>query len=228
MHQPVAEELAIDIIEGRWPQGEALTIEDIQQRFSVSRTVAREAARQLQSTGAVSMRRRTGLTAEPVNHWSALDQHVIRWKLHSNHRREQLISLTELRLAIEPAAAGGAARHAPIDVRATLPVLAREMRRFAETGSLEDFHTLDIQFHSLLLQNSGNELFAAFSDTVATIIRGRVEIGMYPDRPRMEALDAHEAVAEGVWKADVNLAVSNMRFIVDEVGAAVSEQTGNS
>ncbi|MDN6271865.1 MAG: GntR family transcriptional regulator, partial [Bifidobacterium crudilactis] len=147
MHTPVAQELAIDIIEGRWEIGRPVTLEEIQRRFSISRTVAREVARQLQSVGAVEVRKRLGIVARPVAEWSALNTQVVNWKLHSNQRRSQLISLTELRLAVEPAAAAGAAAHAPMDVKAKVAVLAVEMRKTGEQGMLEQFHEYDIEFH---------------------------------------------------------------------------------
>jgi DNA-binding FadR family transcriptional regulator len=222
MHLPVAQELAIDIIEGRWAVGEPITLENIQQRFSISRTVAREVARQLQSVGAVQVRKRLGIVAQSVEDWSALNPQVVNWKLHSKQRKSQLISLTELRLAVEPAAAAGAAINAPMDVRAKVAVLAVEMRKRGEKGDLDEFHNLDIQFHSLLLKYSGNELFAGLSDIVSTILRGRVEIGMYPQQPAPEALDAHQEVADGVLQGDPNKAREGMRRIVDEVDKAVS------
>ncbi|MCI2149337.1 FadR/GntR family transcriptional regulator [Bifidobacterium crudilactis] len=223
MHTPVAQELAIDIIEGRWEIGRPVTLEEIQRRFSISRTVAREVARQLQSVGAVEVRKRLGIVSRPVSEWSALNTQVVNWKLHSNQRRSQLISLTELRLAVEPAAAAGAAAHAPMDVKAKVAVLAVEMRKTGEQGMLEQFHEYDIEFHSLLLKYSGNELFAALADVVSTILRGRVEIGMYPQQPEPEALDAHQEVADGVLKGDPAMAREGMRRIVDEVDEAVSQ-----
>lgn len=222
MHMPVAQELAIDIIEGRWIVGESMTLEQIQQRFSISRTVAREVARQLQSVDAVQVRKRLGIVAQPVGDWAALNPQVVNWKLHSNQRRKQLISLTELRLAVEPAAAAGAAVNAPIEVKAKVAALAVEMRKTGEQGNLEEFHSFDIQFHSLLLKYSGNELFAGLSDIVSTILRGRVEIGMYPQQPAPEALDAHQEVADGVLHGEPATAREGMRRIVDEVDAAVS------
>ena len=134
---------------------------------------------------------------------------VIHWKLHSTHREEQLRTLTELRLAIEPAAATSAARYAPIDVKSRLPLLAAELRHTGENGRLDEFHKLDIEFHSLILRNSGNEMFASLSTIIATVLSGRVELHMYPQKPKPEALDAHDAVAQAIWQSSPD--------IVDEV-----------
>lgn len=222
MLQPVADRLANDIIEGRWPAGTSKTLDDIQREFDVSRTVAREAARHLEAANAIVIRRRVGLIAVPDAEWHALNPQVIAWKLHSSRRRKELVSLTELRLCLEPAAAEYAATRAPLEVRAKLPVIALEMRKCGESGELGRFHELDVEFHSLILRHSGNELFAELSGTVATILRGRVEIDMYPQQPEAAALAAHIEVAEAVWRGEALAARDAMRRIVDEVGEAIA------
>ncbi|MBW3088505.1 FadR family transcriptional regulator [Bifidobacterium sp. 82T24] len=222
MHLPIADRLATDIIDGPWPVGSSMTLEDIQHRFGVSRTVAREAARYLEATGAVTIRRHVGLVAQDPGTWAALNPQVIHWKLHSNQRKQELLSLTELRLAVEPAAAACATHRASLETRAKMPVLALEMRRHGEAGDLEPFHELDIEFHSTLLRNSGNELFASLAPIVETILRGRVEINMYPSRPSASALDAHDEVADAVWKGDAERARKAMHDIVDEVSTVIA------
>ena len=109
---------------------------EFQRRFDVSRTVAREVAKSLETAKVVTVHRRIGLVSQPVEEWDALSTQVIHWKLHSTHRKEQLRTLTELRLAIEPAAATSAARYAPIDVKSRLPLLAAELRHTGEDGRL--------------------------------------------------------------------------------------------
>lgn len=106
---------------------------EFQRRFDVSRTVAREVAKSLETAKVVTVRRRIGLVSQPVEEWDALSTQVIHWKLHSTHR-EQLRALTELRLAIEPAAATSAARYAPIDVKSRLPCSQRSSDTPARTA----------------------------------------------------------------------------------------------
>lgn len=190
---------------------------EFQRRFDVSRTVAREVAKSLETAKVVTVRRCIGLVSQPVEEWDALSTQVIHWKLHSTHREEQLRALTELRLAIEPAAATSAARYAPIDVKSRLPLLAAELRHTGENGGLDEFHKLDIEFHSLILRNSGNEMFASLSTIIATVLSGRVELHMYPQKPKPEALDAHDAVAQAIWQSSPDNARQAMHRIVDEV-----------
>lgn len=225
MHIPVANRLAVGIIDGTWPVGTAMTLEDIQSRFDVSRTVAREASRHLESAGAITIRRRVGLVAQSPESWQALNPQVIAWKLHSSQRKQELLALTELRLSIEPAAARYAAMRASLEDRAKLPVMALQMKQLGERGDLSEFHKLDIEFHRQVLRCSGNELFAAFADTVATVLRGRVEINMYPQQPAPKALRAHLAVGDAILNGNADAAYEAMREIVDEVDEALR---GNS
>lgn len=221
LHQAASRVLGIEIIDGVWPVGTSRTLDDLQTRFGVSRTVAREIARQLETLGLVVTRRRHGLLAQPLEAWNALDTQLIDWRLHSARREDQLRSLTQLRLAVEPAAAEGAARSASIHTRARLLPLAAELRRTGEAGDLEEFMRHDIEFHRLILRESGNELFAAMGELVAVVLQGRTETGLMPEHPRPEAIDGHEAVAEAVFRGEPARAREAMQAILDEVRSAV-------
>lgn len=220
LHHAISRELGLEIVDGVWPTDGVLTLEEIQDRFDVSRTVAREVSRQLEAMGLVQTRRRIGLVAQPMAQWKVLDPELIDWRLHSTRREEQLRSLTQLRMVVEPAAAEGAARHASIHTRARLLPLAAEMRRTGEAGQLREFMQHDIEFHRILLQASGNELFAALSDLVAVVLQGRTELNLMPSQPKAEALDGHEAVAEAVFRGDGPAARAAMQGILDEVREA--------
>lgn len=223
LHQAISRELGIEIIDGIWESGAAVTLEEIQHRFSVSRTVAREVSRQLESKGLVEIKRRLGLIAQARSEWKVLDTQLIDWRLHSRKREEQIYSLTQLRLSVEPAAAESAAKLAPIDVRAQLLPLAAQMRRTGEAGELQEFMGYDIAFHSHLLKTCGNELFAALADLVAVVLQGRTELGLMPERPKAEALAGHEEVADAVFRGDAPRARAAMEKILDEVRLTFSE-----
>ena len=223
LHHRISRELGIEIIDGIWEEGTTRTLEDIQSRSNVSRTVAREVSRQLESFGLVRTRRRLGLVAQGMESWNVLDAQLIDLRLHSQNREAQIYSLTQLRLAVEPAAAESAARLASIHTRARLLPLAAEMRRTGEAGLLEEFMAYDIEFHRLLLRSSGNELFSALADIVAVVLQGRTELGLMPAQPKPEALAGHEAVAEAVFKGDPLGARVAMEGILEEVHKAFSK-----
>ena len=69
--------------------------------------------------------------------------------------------------------------------------------------------------------NSGNDLFASMADIIKIVLLGRVELHMYPQKPKPAALDAHDAVAQAVWKGDPDAAREAMHAIVDEVAESL-------
>ena len=112
LHAHVLESLGPAITAGDYPPGSVLRTDELAQRFDVSRTVIREAVRVLESMHLVESRRRVGVTVRPTEEWNVYDPQVIRWRLAGADRPRQLRSLTVLRSAIEPVAAGLAAQHA--------------------------------------------------------------------------------------------------------------------
>lgn len=217
LHSAVVETIAQDIVDGILPVGEILRLDGIQSTFDISRTVAREVMRSLEAAGLVVARRRVGLVVQPQNAWSLLDPRVIGWRLKGPKREEQLDSLTQLRTAIEPMAAGAAARDAQDAQRERLVALAEELARLGAAGDLESFLDVDIAYHSLLLEASGNELFSALQDVFAETLRGRTHGGLMPRFPRAEAISAHLDVAHLVSGGDAGAAYDAMAAMMGEL-----------
>ncbi|MFE6233666.1 FadR/GntR family transcriptional regulator [Cellulosimicrobium sp. NPDC057862] len=221
LHTTVLDALGRRITSGGVSPGAPLTLESIGSEFGVSRTVAREVMRLLEGLGLVRSRRRVGLVVLGIEEWNVLDPRVIRWRLEGPGRDPQLRTLTELRHAVEPLAAAGAARFATDDERAELVAAAARMRMLGEAGDLEEFLALDVRFHELLLRASGNEMFGALAGVVAAVLSGRTHLGLMPASPVPEALDQHEAVARAVADGDPRAAEAAMAAIVGEVRAAL-------
>lgn len=222
LHDGLLDALGREIVDGDAPAGSALTLDGICARFGVSRTVAREAMRMLESMRLITSRRRVGLVVRPRSEWDVFDPRLIRWRLDGPQRADQLRSLTDLRLAVEPHAAACAAAAADRHEGDELVALTTRMRALGEAGRLDEFMELDIEFHARLLRASGNEMFAALTDVVAEVLRGRTEHGLMPPHPEEVALSAHEAVAAAVRAGDAEAAEAAMRLITDEVRRALA------
>ncbi|GMA28555.1 FadR/GntR family transcriptional regulator [Arenivirga flava] len=204
LHSAIVSVLAREIVEGELREGDAIRLEQIQARFEVSRTVAREVMRSLEAVRMLEARRSVGLVVRALADWDLLDPRVVTWRLGGSTRAAQLASLTELRLAIEPAAARSAAIHAAGADRDRLVELAEHLARSANAGARDAFLTADIAYHSLLLRASGNELFAAMQELFAATLSGRTRGGLMPHHPSSTAVDGHLLVARSVRQGDAD------------------------
>lgn len=222
LHQSVRDSLGRRIVSGELPKGAVLTLEGIQATYDVSRPVAREAIRVLQSMGMVATRRRVGITVLPRTEWNVFDPLVIRWRLDGTGRREQLRSLSELRRGFEPIAARLAAERAEPVHHGALARAVADMVVHASAGDLQSYLEADTTFHRVLLNACGNEMLAAFGDLVAELLAGRTHHHLMPATPNPAAIELHEKVAICVRSGDPAGAEEAMRAIIDEAAEALA------
>lgn len=152
----IAGELEQEILAGKLPPGERLPSEEkLCERFSVSRTVIREAIQQLRGRGLLRTLKGSGTyIADPsleslgnaVESYSALAE------------ESDFLELIDFRLLIETECARLAARHAGEQI-------IRELRRILETmekvrGTRAKFSKADIAFHLAIARGSGNGIYA--------------------------------------------------------------------
>ncbi|GAA1885306.1 FCD domain-containing protein [Streptomyces durmitorensis] len=202
LHARVLESLGPAITGGEYPPGSVLRTDELSQRFEVSRSVVREVVRVLESMHLVESRRRVGVTVLPTAEWNVYDPQVIRWRLAGADRPRQLRSLTVLRSAIEPAAAGLAAQHATPEQCAALTECALGMVATSRGQQLEGYLFHDINFHRIVLNASGNEMFARLGDVVAEVLAGRTHHQVMFEDPDPAAVTLHVRLAEAVREGD--------------------------
>jgi DNA-binding FadR family transcriptional regulator len=202
LHGRVLETLGPAITAGDYPPGSVLRTDELAQRFEVSRSVMREAVRVLESMYLVESRRRVGVTVRPKSEWNVYDPQVIRWRLAGADRPHQLRSLTVLRSAIEPVAAGLAARHATAEQCAELTECALGMVATSRGHQLERYLVHDVAFHRVILRASGNEMFARLGDVVAEVLSGRTHHDVMFEDPDPAAVTLHVQLAEAVREGD--------------------------
>ncbi|GHB06895.1 transcriptional regulator [Streptomyces clavifer] len=202
LHTHVLDALGLEIAAGDCPPGRVLRTDELAQRFDVSRTVVREVIRVLESMHLVESRRRVGVTVRPTEEWNVYDPQVIRWRLAGSDRPRQLRSLTVLRSAVEPVAAGLAARHATAEQCAALTECALGMVATSRGQQLEGYLRHDIAFHRIVLNASGNEMFARLGDVVAEVLAGRTHHQVMFEDPDPAAVTLHVRLAEAVREGD--------------------------
>jgi DNA-binding FadR family transcriptional regulator len=226
LHEEVLARLGPLIISGSLAPGATVNLEWVQQEFNVSRTVAREAVQVLSSMRLVASRRRTGVTVLPEEQWDNYDRAVIRWRLAGPERGRQLHQLSQLRTAIEPPAAALAARHSDAGQRDRILELGAAMESAGSAGDLTTFLEHDIAYHRLLLESSGNAMFAGLAHVVEEVLRGRTLHHLMPSRPKPEARRLHLVVAEAVAGGEAEVARAAMTAICVEVANEMGQVSG--
>lgn len=226
LHGNLLTALGTAIVSGKYPRGHVLTLEGLSAEYGVSRSVAREAIRVLESMGMVESRRRVGITVQPVQRWNVFDPRVIRWRLDSGDRAAQLVSLSELRRGFEPAAAALAARRADPEQCRIMAAAVSDMVMHGRAGDLEAYLEADKLFHRTLLEASGNEMFGALSGVVAEVLAGRPHHGMMPAIANSAAIDLHDEVARAIRMRDEAAAERAMRAIIDAFAVPQDDSPG--
>ena len=216
LHARVLDQLGTAVCGGELPAGAVLYIDDLADRYAVSRSVLREALRVLASMGMVESRRRVGTQIRPASDWNVYDPQVIRWRLASRQRNAQLRSMTELRTAVEPVAARLAATRITPAAASELVSTAARMWAAGQDGDEDAFLRLDIEFHRQVLAGSGNEMFIKLNELVAEVLAGRHHYGLMPHHPQEEALHLHAEVAQAVQHGDGERAHRAMVRIMEQ------------
>lgn len=219
LHARVVDLLGLAVSSGELASGSVVRIEELEERYRVSRSVIREALRVLASMGMVTSRRRVGVQILPPTEWNVYDPQLIRWRLASPSRISQLRSLFELRAAIEPEAARLAALRAPLNDASELMGLAGKLWAAGRDGDTELFLKLDIEFHRLVLSASGNEMFGKLNTLVAEVLTGRTNYGLMPEHPHEEALQMHVDVASAIQRGSTQEAHAAMLRITERAMA---------
>lgn len=222
LHDRLLDEWGMAVVSGAVATGERLPEPNMDGDVTPSRTVTREVTRVLESMGLVSVKRKAGATANPIEQWNILDPQVIQWRLRGPHRIAALHELSQLRAAVEPAAARLSATNATPEQWGILTGAAIEMVAHSNHANESAYLDADILFHRTLLEASGNRMFAALGDVIASTLTGRTQHELMPQVADQTALNWHTEVAALIRKGDGAAAEATMRQIVDESDQAIS------
>lgn len=226
LHDRLLDQWGMAVVSGAAAAGERLPEPDMDGEPAPSRTVTREVTRVLESMGLVSVRRKAGATVNPIEDWNIFDPQVIQWRLRGPYRIAALHELSQLRAAVEPAAARLAATHATSEHWAALTSAAIDMVAHSDHANENDYLAADVRFHRTLLEASGNRMFAALGDVIESTLTGRTHHELMPATADQTALNWHTEVAALIRKGDGMAAEDTMHRIVDESDEAISRIAG--
>lgn len=141
LREQVAERLRMAIVTGRFPPGMRLIERELCELLGVSRTSLREALRELQTDGLITLIPNKGMTV------SVLTEETAR-------------SIYEVRQMLEGLSARLFARNAMPEQMAALRNAVNELAEVYDNFSTEAFITCKTRFYDILLEGAGNAVAA--------------------------------------------------------------------
>lgn len=202
------------IVTGAYEEKPFPTEAELSKQHAVSRSVTREAVKMLTAKGLLSARPRQGTIVQPVSNWNLFDPDVLRWLLDRKFSIDLLRQFSQLRSAIEPAAAALAATAA--DEAGLAMIRAGFARMEAAEAGDDDSLEADIAFHVAILRASANPFFDQFRDVVGTALRTSIRF-TNRIKGRTADLAQHGAVMEAIARRDRVAAQTLMATLIDDV-----------
>lgn len=212
--------LGKEIVTGGYDGRPFPTEAELARQHDVSRSVTREAVKMLTAKGLLTARPRKGTTILPSSDWNLFDPDVLRWLLERKFSLELLRQFSELRIAIEPAAAALAARAA--DAGGLAAIAAGYERMVAAEAGDDDPLEADIAFHIAILQASANPFYQQFRDLVTTALRTSIRF-TNRFKGRTASLPQHHVVLSAIEERDAETAKGGMIELIAEVMALIAD-----
>ena len=207
-------DLGRSIVTGRYDKDAFPTEAELATQYGVSRSVVREAVKMLGAKGLLTARPRKGTTVRSAACWNLFDTDVLRWILERKFSLQLLRQFTELRVAIEPAAAQLAAQTRDPDL--VKAISAGYDRMVAADHGDDDPLESDIAFHIAILQASANPIYMQFRELVTTALRTSIRFTNRFNN-RTADLPQHRAVLTAIEQHDGEAASAAMRSLIVDV-----------
>lgn len=203
-----------DVVTGAYDGVSFPTEAELTKRYGVSRSVTREAMKMLAAKGLLTARPRQGTSVTPQAAWNLFDPDVLRWMLERRFDLGLLVQFSELRAAVEPAAAALAAENADTVQRDA--IRRGFVRMEAADRGEDDPLDADIAFHVAILNASGNPFYVQFRDLVAAALSTSIRFTNNV-AGHSASLPDHAAVLHAIEARDPARARTAMSHIVADV-----------
>jgi DNA-binding FadR family transcriptional regulator len=200
-HVTLSKDLGVAIVTGVHPPGSLLPAEvDLADQRGVSRSVVREALRMLSAKGLLQSRPKAGTRVRDRQHWNLLDPDLLAWMFEGAPALGFVRSLFQLRLIVEPAAAElaavGRSGH-------QLSRLGHSLELMGSSGlNTPEGQAADQQFHTIILEATGNELLMSLASTISSAVRWTTLFKYRASRQPRDPMPAHRALFEAIAESD--------------------------
>ncbi|WP_082519076.1 FadR/GntR family transcriptional regulator [Leifsonia sp. Leaf336] len=224
LHGDVLEWLGTQIITRVFATGHKLNPDELSVERQVSRAVLREVFRVLQAKGLITARPRQGTLVTPPEYWDYMDPDVIRWRLRSSDRADQVEELFALRLAVEPVACRLMAEATDAAAADRLDEFIAEMQSAFERRDLHAFAAADVRFHTHILESSANNMFRSLMSPVASAVSTRETLQFPLEQVVLRGLDLHRRLVAEIRGNGPAIEAISQSLILDaqqEIEAAI-------
>lgn len=213
-HAQVVDSIGAGIIHGQYAEGSVLPRdEELIQQFGVSRTVLREAVKTLTAKGLLIARSRVGTKVRPRADWNMFDADVLRWHIERGPGKSFFVDLSEMRLAIEPFAAGLAAERATAE---DIGEMQSTASRMAAAPDRRSFALTDIELHRQVSKASGNVFMHSVGALIETALMSSFWISSPAENPivQSQVADDHRKIVDAIAARDSHAAEVAMRHVI--------------
>ena len=210
------------VVDGDFKAGEALPPEsDLAALLDVSRPTMREAVRSLSDRGVLHVVHGRGTFVAPQAQWRDLPT-LISVLARTTPERDLGLQLIEVRRMLEVGAAGLAAGNRTEDDALRMRTVLERYDEAAGRGDVEEVAAMDIAFHELILEASGNPFLAAIMQPLAEAVEtSRRSTAAIPE-VRERAQGHHWAILGRIAARDSTGAKNAMRAHMTQTGEDIA------
>jgi DNA-binding FadR family transcriptional regulator len=216
MSSQIAALLGTRIVSGEFRPGDTLPVEaELCRLYGVSRTVVREAVKNLSAKRLIDVSPKVGTRVLPFADWNLLDRDVLTWRLSAQFDAKIIADIFEMRLCLEPRASFLAARDGTAEDMQTVAQHFDELREaFGSDLPIEATAQAELAFHLAVIHASHNGLFITVGGTFRSALRVSSQmLQRHAVRPA-ENLAAHDAVRAAIAARDPGRAAQAMERLL--------------
>jgi len=204
-------------------------MDEMFQTFGVSRVVVREVTRTLAAKGMVTAKARVGTKVSDPAQWNWLDPQVLEWRVKIGLDQVFLLQLTQVRLALEPAAASLAAENRTEQDLMALRTALKGM--YGSGDNHQKFSKADRGFHDAIIAATHNPFFYAFNSATEVAISrflGVISLSVKAnEKTHIRSAAQHEKILEGVRAKKPKAAAQAMVRVIKDGLKFGSKIAGN-